>query len=114
MNAVEKHIVDCVRAHRCHCGEPLHSADQHNGTSWEKVVHCLSCYDGAPDSDNRNHVGRGADIDAATQSWADSVDPWPEIAECGVCEKTVTADRASASTHHGFGNPICDECEAAP
>lgn len=105
------HIKACVETKHCHCGEPLSFADQHNGAAWEKVAHCLSCYDGAPDAGRLAQcVGRGADEHEAAKAWADSVDPWPDLAECCVCEQTVTEANVAGHAHHGFGYPICGGC----
>ena len=110
MDLEKQHIENCIQKGVCHCGEPLSYADQHNGTNWEIVAHCPACYDGAPDSGNRNHYGRGKDQMAARQSWAETVDPWPDVAECCICEKPVTDGQIEGYTHYGYGDPICTEC----
>lgn len=105
-----EHIQQCIEAKTCHCSEPL---DVRPGDfKWH--ADCPACYDGAPDSGTRNHHGFGDTPDAAVRAWAECIDPWPELAECSACEQTVTADRATAASHHGFGYPICDGCVDAP
>ncbi len=106
-----EHIARCVETRACHCGEPLDQADQHNGTAWEVMVWCPECFDGATDAGRRGRdTGRGDTRDLAVQAWAEGVDPRPELAECCICEQTVTADKATSSTHHGYGYPMCDDC----
>lgn len=105
----KNHIRDCVRDGVCHCGEPLIHFEEHVG---EVRAWCPSCYDGAPDSDTRNHQGQGESVDAAVESWAESVDPWPALVRCCICEEWKPESSIMAHTDHGFGEPICPGCES--
>lgn len=104
-----EHIAECTRERRCYCGEPLDVSPGLHSPYGGWVALCPSCYDGAEDG-NRER-GTGATELAAVRGWSNSVDPWPVLVECCICERVKAADyQIEGHTHHGYGDPICSEC----
>lgn len=93
----DAHIAACIRDRVCHCGEPLDVSPDLACPMPRWWVLCPACYDG------EGPHGNEATVDAAVQAWADSIDPWPDLLTCCACE-------ATARTHCGFGDPLCDGC----